>query len=136
VESSVVALIVYLKRMQSEGNVQRVCVEDITVSAWIEKLYQADGRVAASDDYVLVEPDVCVRFNLCVGRTGRVWGGRYWSRVLEGEPSEGAVEVAAETEELAAGTYLPTGVSPPTAETPMETGFSPQNPARSPPPPS
>jgi hypothetical protein len=83
-----------------------------------------------------------VRFNLGTGRTGHVWGDRYWSRVLEGEPPEWAgevnwetVEVAAETGELSSVTCPPTGVSPLTAENPTETGFSPQTPARSSPPP-
>jgi REP element-mobilizing transposase RayT len=26
------------------------------------------------------------RFNLADGRTGHIWGDRYWSRILEGEP--------------------------------------------------
>jgi hypothetical protein len=42
-----------------------------------------------------------------------------------------AVDVAAEMGEISFGTCPPDGVSPLTAET----GFSPQNPARSPPPP-
>jgi hypothetical protein len=72
-----------------------------------------------------------VRFNLRTRRTGHVWGNRYWSRVLEGDLPEGA----AETGEISFGTQSLDGVSPPAAENPAETGFSPQNPARSPPPP-
>jgi hypothetical protein len=34
-----------------------------------------------------------VRFNLRAGRTGHIWGDRYWSQVLEREPPEGAREV-------------------------------------------
>jgi hypothetical protein len=34
-----------------------------------------------------------VRFNLCAERTGRVWGDRYWSRVVEGDLPEEAGEV-------------------------------------------
>jgi hypothetical protein len=74
-----------------------------------------------------------VRFNLSRERSGHVWGDRYWSRVLEGEPPEEAGEVdwAAVT-----GVLSPSnGVSPLTGENPAESGFSPQNPARSPPPP-
>ncbi|MDR0388178.1 MAG: hypothetical protein LBH57_09110 [Treponema sp.] len=73
-----------------------------------------------------------VRFNLCTGRTGHVWGDRYWSRVLEGEPPDWAAEVdweavetAAETGVISFGTWTPDGVSPLTAENPAETGFSP-----------
>jgi hypothetical protein len=82
-----------------------------------------------------------VRFNRCTGRTGYVWGDRYRSRVLEGEPPEGAAEVdweaaevAAETGEISFGARPSDGVRPLMAENPVETGFSPQNPARSPPP--
>ncbi|MDR0388326.1 MAG: hypothetical protein LBH57_09865, partial [Treponema sp.] len=83
-----------------------------------------------------------VRFNLCAGRTGYVWGDRYWSQVLEGEPPEWAgevdweaIEVAAETGVLSSGRRPMDRVSPLTAENPTESGFSPQTPARSPPPP-
>jgi hypothetical protein len=34
-----------------------------------------------------------VRFNLGTGRSGHIWGDRYWSRVLEGEPPDWAGEV-------------------------------------------
>jgi REP element-mobilizing transposase RayT len=30
------------------------------------------------------------RYNRETGRTGHIWGDRYWSRILEGEPPEGA----------------------------------------------
>jgi hypothetical protein len=79
-----------------------------------------------------------VRFNRGAGRTGHVWGDRYWSRVLEGElPEEAgevdwaAVDVGAETGVLSSGGRSPDGVSPLVAETPGKTGFSPQTPARS-----
>jgi hypothetical protein len=29
------------------------------------------------------------RFNAADGRTGHIWGDRYWSRILEGEPEVG-----------------------------------------------
>jgi hypothetical protein len=84
-----------------------------------------------------------VRFNLSEDKTGHVWGDRYWSRVLEGEPPEGAMEVdwsavdvGAETGEISVGACPQDGVSPLVEEPPAETGFSPQNPARSLPPPS
>jgi hypothetical protein len=89
-----------------------------------------------------VKQTFAVRFNLRAERTGHVWGDRYWSRVVEGEPPEWAAEVdweaveaAAETREISFGAQLPTGVSPLTGETPAEGGFSPQTPARSPPSP-
>jgi hypothetical protein len=89
-----------------------------------------------------VKQTFAVRFNLGEDRTGHVWGDRYWSQVLAGEPPEWAAEVdweaveaAAETGEISFGPCPPDGVSPLSAETPAETGFSPQNPARPPPPP-
>jgi hypothetical protein len=89
-----------------------------------------------------VKQTFVVRFYRCAERTGHVWGDRYWSRVLEGEPPEeavevdwAAVEVAAEMGEISFGTCPPDGVSPLTGETPAETGFPPQTPARPPPPP-
>jgi hypothetical protein len=30
-----------------------------------------------------------VRYNRLTGRTGHIWGDRYWSAILEGEPPEG-----------------------------------------------
>ncbi|MDR2257724.1 MAG: transposase [Treponema sp.] len=30
------------------------------------------------------------RFNVAAGRTGHIWGDRYWSRIVEGEPEEGS----------------------------------------------
>jgi REP element-mobilizing transposase RayT len=30
------------------------------------------------------------RYNVAAGRIGHIWGDRYWSRILEGEPPEGA----------------------------------------------
>jgi hypothetical protein len=79
-----------------------------------------------------------VRFNLSRERSGHVWGDRYWSRVVEGEPPEEAVEVDWAAVDVGAKTgVLPplNGVSPLAAETPAEAGFSPQTPVRSPPPP-
>jgi hypothetical protein len=79
-----------------------------------------------------------VRFNRRGKRTGHVWGDRYWSRVLEGEPPEGIGEVdwAAVTVGAVTGVLPPlNGVSPLMAETPAENRFSPQNPAHPPSPP-
>jgi hypothetical protein len=89
-----------------------------------------------------VKQTFAVRFNLHADRTGHVWGDRYWSKVLAGEPPAWAAEVdweaveaAAETGVISFGTCPPDGVSPLTGETPAKTGFSPQNPAHPPPPP-
>jgi hypothetical protein len=37
-----------------------------------------------------------VEFNKVDGRTGHIWGDRYWSRILDGEPSEDDLEAEAE----------------------------------------
>jgi hypothetical protein len=41
------------------------------------------------------------RYNALTGRTGHIWGDRYWSEILEGEPpadvgAEAALEAGAE----------------------------------------
>jgi hypothetical protein len=55
-----------------------------------------------------------VCFNLHTGRTGHIWGDRYRSRIVEGEPPEGTEEVDWEaTGVLSSGTCLPAGASPP-----------------------
>jgi hypothetical protein len=89
-----------------------------------------------------VKQTFSLRFNLYAGKTGHVWGGQYWSRIVEGEPPEWAgevdwtaVDVAADAGEISFGTCPPDEVSPLMAEKPAETGFSPQNSTRSPPPP-
>jgi hypothetical protein len=86
-----------------------------------------------------------VRFNVYAGRTGHIWGDRYRSRVLAGEPPEwaeavgwGLVEALAETRTPAARARVqvrPGGVSPRTEERAAKTGFSPKIPLRSTPPP-
>jgi hypothetical protein len=84
-----------------------------------------------------------VRFNVYARRTGHIWGDRYRSRVLAGEPPEwagavdwGWVEAMAEARTPAgrAGTR-PGGVSPRGAEKSAKTGISPKIPLHSTPPP-
>jgi hypothetical protein len=73
-----------------------------------------------------------VRFNRRTGRTGYVWGDRYWSQAPEGEPPEGTVEVDWAAVDVGAETgEISFGMCPPVAENPAESEFSPQNPARS-----
>jgi hypothetical protein len=84
-----------------------------------------------------------VRFNRRDGRTGHLWGNRYWSRVLEGEPPEGAGEV--DWEAVEAEAEAPTaadlrrrrnGVRPHQAENGAETPFLPEIPLHSASPPA
>jgi hypothetical protein len=83
------------------------------------------------------------RFNARNGRSGHIWGDRYWSRVLEGEPPEGAAAV--DWEEVKAAARMPEppvrkwksgGVRPFPAKNEAETGFSPEIPLRSASPPA
>jgi REP element-mobilizing transposase RayT len=82
-----------------------------------------------------------VRFNRRDGRTGHLWGDRYWSRVLEGEPPEWAgvvdwkaVEAAAEAP-AAARRRRPNRVCPLSVKKAAKPEFSPKIPlhAASPP---
>jgi hypothetical protein len=75
--------------------------------------------------------------------SGHVWGDRYWSRVLEGEPPDWAekvdwevVDAAAETGVLFSGACLAARGSPLTTEKEVESGFSPEIPLRPPSPPT
>jgi hypothetical protein len=88
-----------------------------------------------------VKQTFAAHFNQRTKRTGHVWGDRYWSRVLEGEPPAwagevdwAAVDVGAETGEISFGVRPSDEVRPLVAGNPAETGFSPQTPARAPPP--
>jgi hypothetical protein len=64
------------------------------------------------------------RYNRATGRIGHIWGDRYWSRILEGDP-----EVDEGGEEAAAGSGEGnTGVSPWYDEKTGEAGFSSMSP--------
>jgi hypothetical protein len=67
-----------------------------------------------------------VEFNKVDGRTGHIWGDRYWSRILDGEPPEDETEDAA-TENAGArppcgkggkNPLFPAHLSPTTAQPP------------------
>jgi hypothetical protein len=84
-----------------------------------------------------------VRFNRRDGRTGHLWGSRYWSEVLEGEPPEGAgavdwkaVEAEAEPPTAADMRRRRNGVRPHQAGNGAETPFSPEIPLRAASPPA
>jgi hypothetical protein len=82
-----------------------------------------------------VKQTFAVRFNRCEDRTGHVWGDRYWSRVLAGEPPAEAAEVdweaveaAAKTGVISFGPWPLDGVSPLTGETRRKADFRPKTP--------
>jgi hypothetical protein len=47
-----------------------------------------------------------VRYNVLMGRIGHIWGDRYWSLILEGEPPEREEDVGMEGGEEAEGEPL------------------------------
>jgi hypothetical protein len=80
-----------------------------------------------------IKQTFAVRYNVLTGRTGHIWGDRYWSLILEGEPAE-RVERGREREaEPRAGIG---GVRPRSVEMAVITGFFPAfpHPLPSPPP--
>jgi hypothetical protein len=83
------------------------------------------------------------RFNALTGRSGHVWGERYSSEILFGEPPEGAKAVDWEKVEAEANTKIPSAItygltwdSPRPAGMGSETCFSPRFTFSSEPPPS
>jgi hypothetical protein len=70
----------------------------------------ADGK-ELPDIMQWIKQTFSVRFNVIVGRTGHVWGDRYWSEILEGEPPVDAKEVDWEMVKEKAKTEIPEGVT-------------------------
>jgi hypothetical protein len=69
-----------------------------------------------------IKQTFAVRYNLLTGRTGHIWGDRYWSLILEGEPP-GRAGCGREREaEPGAGEG---GVRPLSVEMAITTGFFP-----------
>jgi REP element-mobilizing transposase RayT len=60
------------------------------------------------------------RYNRAMGRTGHIWGDRYWSRILAGEPPEDATAGRAGASA--------TGVRPPRGKNKAAPGFPPISP--------
>jgi hypothetical protein len=58
-----------------------------------------------------VKQTFSARFNVIVGRTGHVWGERYQSEILAGEPPEWAKEVDWGMVEAKARTEIPKGIT-------------------------
>jgi hypothetical protein len=79
-----------------------------------------------------IKQTFAVRYNLLMGRTGHIWGDRYWSLILEGEPAE---RVEYETEAGPGARVGEGGVRPRSVEMVIITGFSPVFPHSIPSPP-
>jgi hypothetical protein len=82
-----------------------------------------------------------VRYNLRHGRTGHIWGDRYWSEILEGEPPEEAEKWSGAVMGVEAAELLPAevgvrplsgGVSPVSGKTGIGVRPSQKNPAQNP----
>jgi hypothetical protein len=97
----------------------------------------ADG-LALPDILKWMKQTFAVRYNRLMGRTGHIWGDRYWSVILEGEPPEEVGEVGEEAEaEPQAGARggKRNGVRPPHGKKTIFTGFPPLPPHFPSPPP-
>jgi hypothetical protein len=80
-----------------------------------------------------IKQTFAVRYNLAAGRTGHIWGDRYWSLILDGEPAERAGKGREREAEGRAGDG---GVRPLSVEMAIMTGFFPISPPLFPSPPS
>jgi hypothetical protein len=79
-----------------------------------------------------IKQTFAVRYNRLAGRTGHIWGDRYWSLILDGEPVERAGNGREREAEPGAGEG---GVRPLSVEMAIITGFFPIFPHPFPPPP-
>jgi REP element-mobilizing transposase RayT len=94
----------------------------------------ADG-LGLPDILKWMKQTFAVRYNRLTGRTGHIWGDRYWSVILEGEPPEEVEEgVEAELKARLRGGERD-GVRPQRGEMAITTGFPPPSPQCSPSPP-
>jgi hypothetical protein len=80
-----------------------------------------------------IKQTFAVRYNRLAGRTGHIWGDRYWSLILEGEPAE---RVGDRRETGAEPGAEVRGVRPRSVEMAIITGFFPIFPPLFPSPPS
>jgi hypothetical protein len=80
-----------------------------------------------------IKQTFAVRYNLLAERTGHIWGDRYWSLILEGEPAERAGNGREREAEPEVGEG---GVRPLSVEMTIITGFFPGFPHLFPSPPS
>jgi hypothetical protein len=81
----------------------------------------ADG-LGLPDIMKWLKQTFAARYNLLMGRIGHIWGDRYWSLILEGEPPEGGEEVEGESSIMTRITRV--GVRPRHGKIPHKTDFS------------
>jgi hypothetical protein len=94
-----------------------LCLADELFSFYIKP---ANG-LELPDILKWIKQTFAVRYNLLTGRTGHIWGDRYWSLILEGGPPERA-KGEAEGEPFA---KAESGVRPRSVEMAIITGFPP-----------
>jgi hypothetical protein len=58
--------------------------------AWVSFYIKPDNGLELPEIVKWIKQTFSVRFNLLNGRTGHIWGDRYWSEILVGEPPEWA----------------------------------------------
>jgi REP element-mobilizing transposase RayT len=68
------------------------------------------------------------RYNRLAGRIGHIWGDRYWSRILDGEPDLGEEVSAGEQKAAWGGGVWSHGVSPHGGKSAANSAFSPNSP--------
>jgi REP element-mobilizing transposase RayT len=99
---------------------------------WLTFYIKPANGLSLPDILKWMKQTFAVRYNRLTGRIGHIWGDRYWSAILEGEPPEEAgEEAAAEPKVRERG-----GVRPQYGEMAITTGFFPISPhsLASPPP--
>ncbi|MDR2069757.1 MAG: transposase [Spirochaetaceae bacterium] len=75
------------------------------------------------------------RYNRLAGRIGHIWGDRYWSRILDGEPELVEEAPAGEGKAALAGGIWNYGVSPQGGKSAANPAFPPSSPLLLPPAP-
>jgi REP element-mobilizing transposase RayT len=56
---------------------------------WLKFYIRPEDGLELPDIMKWMKQVFAQRFNAAAGRIGHIWGDRYWSRILEGEPEEG-----------------------------------------------
>ncbi|MDR2068570.1 MAG: transposase [Spirochaetaceae bacterium] len=75
------------------------------------------------------------RYNRLAGRIGHIWGDRYWSRIVDGEPEMGEEVPVGDWKAAWAGGVWTHGVSPHSGKSAVKPAFPPNSPLLLPPAP-